>query len=156
MSPLDRWTRAYAAARAHGGLTMAACAVLVRIEYRDGQGAGAWESLAEIAAATGGSVRTVRRALRALEADGLITGERRPGKTTVYRVRYPGHSDRGTPATVTAHPGHSDRRTGREQDLEPGPLRTGDKGKGPRRGPTKDPAREHEAFIREYDYGERP
>ena len=105
--PLDRWKLAYRLADAHE-LTPPEAAVLMALMHFDGQGAGAWPGVDTLVRMTRFARRSVQRALRALEARGIVAGERRAGTSTRYRVR---QSDAPTRATVTPHPRHSDART---------------------------------------------
>lgn len=125
--------------------------VLIALADRMNKAGICWCSIADIADRTGGSARTIRRALRCLERIGELHTERRRGPRGAnrYRItlpatdrpRRPGHSDRGlrqtsnaitpvtltaTPVNLTAHPGHSDRRISKEPLRTKNPERHGD------------------------------
>ncbi|WP_419628623.1 helix-turn-helix domain-containing protein, partial [Thiolapillus sp.] len=69
-----------------------------------------WPSLARLALMTGYSERTVRRALRALEAAGLVRIERRPGRPALYSLNLS-----TTPDRESGDPGQSVPRTGKNR-----------------------------------------
>ncbi|WP_419650474.1 helix-turn-helix transcriptional regulator, partial [Thiolapillus sp.] len=82
--------------------------VLVALaEHVGGAGRECWPSLALM---TGYSERTVRRALRALEAAGLVRIERRPGRPALYSLNLSTTPDRESGA-----PGQSVPRTGKNR-----------------------------------------
>lgn len=83
MTPLDRWR-----AVMESGLRGSERAVMVALAYRDGCGSGCWASQATLALDAGMSDRSVRSALRLLEARGLIEAGDRTGRTVRYRVAY--------------------------------------------------------------------
>uniref|UniRef100_UPI003AF62E4A helix-turn-helix domain-containing protein n=1 Tax=Thiolapillus sp. TaxID=2017437 RepID=UPI003AF62E4A len=85
--------------------------VLVALaEHVGGAGRECWPSLARLALMTGYSERTVRRALRALEAAGLVRIERRPGRPALYSLNLSTTPDRESGA-----PGQSVPRTGKNR-----------------------------------------
>ena len=82
--------------------------VLVALaEHVGGAGRECWPSLALM---TGYSERTVRRALRALEAAGLVRIKRRPGRPALYSLNLSTTPDRESGA-----PGQSVPRTGKNR-----------------------------------------
>ena len=61
--------------------------VLVALaEHVSGEGRACWPSVSRLARMTGYAERTVRRALRALEAAGLVRIKRRPGRPALYSL----------------------------------------------------------------------
>jgi len=87
-----------------------------------------WPGKTRLAADTSMSIRTVDRAIRRLEAAGLIVVRRRPPAPNLYTARLPRHCDGVTPSEMTDNPvtvtGEEERR---EQELlayafEPNPA----------------------------------
>jgi hypothetical protein len=89
---------------------MAMKAVLRAIDDADG-GRGCWSSHETIGSEVRTSSKTVQRAIDALEKLGLITVDRRPGTTDVYRIRWesifhpPWTTSPGLTANRGNHPG---------------------------------------------------
>jgi hypothetical protein len=94
-------------------------AVLISLADQANDEGYCWPSLNTIAIRTCLSERTVRRALRELEDDGLISSLERSGTSNLYVITAPGvgvpmravqtkggHRDRGTPDTMTGGAGH--------------------------------------------------
>ena len=86
MTPFDRWEMAYSLAETHD-LPAPQAAVVLALLYHDGEGRGAWPSVATLTHRTRFGRRAVQMALRALEARGLVAAEVRNGTSTRYRVR---------------------------------------------------------------------
>ncbi|WP_419607742.1 helix-turn-helix domain-containing protein, partial [Thiolapillus sp.] len=100
--------------------------VLVALaEHVSGEGRECWPSVSRLARMTGCAERTVQRALRTLEAAGLIRVEQRAGRPALYslnlpptpvresgvggwdprqRVVHPPSESRGTPVRMTPEP----------------------------------------------------
>ncbi|WP_419600873.1 helix-turn-helix domain-containing protein [Thiolapillus sp.] len=95
--------------------------VLVALaEHVSGEGRACWHSVSRLARMTGYAERTVRRALRALEAAGLVRIERRPGRPALYSLNLS-----TTPARESGDPGLSGRRTEKNRNThttQPGNL----------------------------------
>ena len=100
--------------------------VLVALaEHVSGEGRACWHSVSRQARMTGYAERSVRRALRALEAAGLVRIERRPGRPALYSLnlsttparesgvsaRSPWTESPPTPDRESGDPGLSVRRT---------------------------------------------
>jgi hypothetical protein len=66
--------------------------------------ARAWPSVGTLAADSGMSERAVQAALRVLESGGLISGERAPGKVTVWTLHLPDLGPAGAGPGVNGHP----------------------------------------------------
>lgn len=107
-----KWAVDPAQVKAAGSLN--AWAVLVRLaNHKNGATGLCCPSIATLAAGTHLSVSSVQRALRELEARGLIEiehqKEKRKGKSCHYRlINGVGQSDRSRSVTVTDQVGHSD------------------------------------------------
>ena len=85
--------------------------VLVALaEHVSGEGRACWPSVSRLARMTGYAERTVRRALRALEAAGLVRIERRPGRPALYSLNLS-----TTPDRESGDPGQSVPRTGKNR-----------------------------------------
>lgn len=94
-------------------------AVLISLADQANDEGYCWPSVGTIATRTCLSERTVRRALRELEDNGLLRSSERSGTSNLYVITAPGvgapmrpvqtrggHHDRGTPDTVTGEGGH--------------------------------------------------
>lgn len=77
-SPLDRWAQAFDDAVAHS-LSPVAALLLQRAAYRDGTGAGFYESKRSLALVLPFSKSTIRRATKECVQAGLLTEHPRPG-----------------------------------------------------------------------------
>jgi hypothetical protein len=109
------------------GLSSSQKAILVYLSYRADDRTGiAWPSEETIAEETGFSISTVRRALRVLEAQGLVVGRWGEGyKSRTYHIAKPvtvtGLCGDGPvtvhpkPVTLTAQTGHSDRQSSKNK-----------------------------------------
>lgn len=91
------------------GLDVYAFRVYATLVRRASGGAGAYESVANMANRCRMSPRRTHQALRALEKTGLIVGDRRSGSTTVYQLQ-PQHAW-GTPAPGAEVPLHQVQKT---------------------------------------------
>ena len=141
--------------------------VLLRLaDHANDDGSGTWPSLRRLAAAAMTDERTARRALRILEADGLISvaaparrgGSRggRPTEWTIDLATLSARADRGLSPESTGDPGPTDRGSGTDR---PGthPLRTTLKPSYNRRGSTDDHAkRPRHPPVETLDLGTRP
>ena len=82
--------------------------VLVALSEHADDSGRCWPSLSRLADMTGYDVRTVRRAVRALEKCRLISVEHRPGQSPVFGLKLSTTPDRVTDQTESP-PGQSDR-----------------------------------------------
>ncbi len=100
-------------------LSMPARFVFIALTLHANRNGEAWPAVGRLVTETGCSERTVRRALRELEAFGDVVSKTRDGATTVYRITAadPGHPDppatvaprshsTRTPAKSASNPGH--------------------------------------------------
>jgi len=86
------------------GLGGPATAVLRDLADRSNDSGVCWPSLTTIMADTGFSERTVRRALRRLEAEKLLQTKRIYGRSSRYMLQLPRSERPDTPVTVTGTP----------------------------------------------------
>ena len=88
----------------------AALVLLALADFADPAG-NCWPSVGRIVAENPVSERSARRALRELEAAGLLVAVERPGHTTLYRLVMDAPTP-ATPATMAPLPGQYDRHPG--------------------------------------------
>jgi hypothetical protein len=146
----ERWDWAcYVAA---GRLTTAQRAVLVVVARHAGESsAGARISQATIAEATDLVDRSVRRALDRLEAMGLIAGESRPGKTTVWALNLDWTPDTSVRPPRTLTPGVQCADPGRTPDVPRTPVSYEGEGEGKKPLSLPTEARDERASEIEFD-----